>query len=253
MLLGAVYLSIRWLLPTPQERLTAFDATRAVPDEDNAALIYAQLLQGEEIPVPKWVSKMAPVLDALMDPMSLRESNVASRKVRELELSQGISEPNAAKEIALRPWRSAECPELRQWLNKHRDRLDKLQEAARKPSCPFPLSPAPGRMGLFDVPVGIFRQNALLLRYTANNDLGEGDIDKALAKCQSLLSIGRHLCMQPSASCLSRGIACEVMALHHLVEFIMEGHATDRNWQEVTAISHGPVVFPDSLRRKRMA
>jgi hypothetical protein len=233
LLFATILLTFCWLTPAPEKQLAAFDAARAVPDEDNAALIYAELLQGEEVPLADWVSKMAPLLNALMDPMSLQESNAASRELRELELSEGISDPNAARVIGSRPWKSADCPELKQWLDKHQNRIGKLQEAARKPSCQFPVSPTSGRMSLFDVPVGVFRQNALLLMRAANNDFGEGDIDGGLAKCQSLLSIGRHFREQPSTHCLSSGIACEAMALHRLAEFVVEGHPTDRHLRDL--------------------
>jgi hypothetical protein len=131
----------------------------------------------------------------------------------------------------LQPWKSVECPELKQWLDKHRRRVDRLQEAACKPSCYFPVSPTSDHMNLFDVPLGALRQNILLLRYAANNDFGEGDVDGGLAKYDSLLSIARHLRAQAAAHCLSTGIACEAMALHRLAEFVVEGHPADRHLQ----------------------
>ena len=232
-LVTMLLLALRWWMPTSEKQLAAFDAVRAVRDEDNAALIYAELLQGEEVPPEAWVSKVAPLMDNLMDPMSLRELNAAGRKLRELELSEGISDPNAARLIGLRPWKSAECPGLKLWLDRHRRRIDRLQEAACKPSCYFPASPASGRMGLFDIPVEVFRQNAFLLRYAANHDFGEGNVDEGLAKCVSLLSLGRHLRAQPTANCLSTSIGCEAMALHRLAVFVVEEQPTDRHLQDL--------------------
>jgi hypothetical protein len=235
LLFAMLFLAFRRLAPTPEKQLAALDAARAVPDEDNAALIYAELLRGEEVPPSTLETALARFETAILDPVSVQEFRAGSRKLRELELSEEISDPNAAKIIGLRPWRSADCPELRQWLDKRRDRIDKLQEAARKPFCHFPLSPAPGHMSLFDVPIGALRQNALLLRYAANNDFGEGDTNGGLTKCESLLSMARHLREQPNPYHLSSGIACEAMALHGLAEFVVEGHPTDRHLQDLAA------------------
>ena len=235
LLFAVFFLAIRWLAPTPEKQLAALDAARAVPDEDNAALIYAELLQGEEVPPSKLATTVARIEAAILDPLSVQESRARSRELRELELSEGVPDPNAAKIIGLRPWRSADCPELRQWLDKRRDRIDKLQEAARKPSCHFPLTSTPGHMTLFDVPLGAFRQNAFLLRYAANNDFGEGDIDAGLAKCEVLMLMGRHFCQQPSASYLLSGIGYEAAAIHSLAEFIVAGYPTDRHLQDLAA------------------
>jgi hypothetical protein len=235
LLFAVLFLAFCWLTPTPEKQLAAFDAAHAVPDEDNAALIYAELLRGEEVPPSKVATAVARIEAAIRDPVSVQESRTLSRELRELELSDGISDPNAAKIIGLRPWRSADCPELRQWLDKRRNRIDKLREAARKPSCYFPLNSTPGRMGLSDVPLGALRQNAFLLRYAANNDFGEGDIDAGLAKCEVLMLMGRHFCQQPSASYLLSGIGYEAAAIHSLAEFVVEGYPTDRHLQDLAA------------------
>jgi hypothetical protein len=233
-LLAVVLFGVHWLVPVPEERLAALDAARTVPDEDNAALIYAELLTGEQVAPSELATAVARIEAAVRNPVSVQESRALSSELLELRPAEGISDPNAAMTVALRPWKSAECPELKQWLDKHRRRVDRLQEAARKPSCYFPVSPTAERMNLFDVPLGALRQNILLLRYAANNDFGEGDIDSGLAKCDSLLSIGRHFRMQPAAHCLSAGIACEAIALHCLAEFVVTGGPADRHLRSLT-------------------
>jgi hypothetical protein len=213
--------------------LAAFDAAHVVPDEDNAALIYAGLLQGEEVPDHELAINVDRLLAVVQDPVSLQEGRALRRKLRELELSEGISDPNIAQAVGSRPWRSADCPELKLWLDGHRGRLDKLQEAARKPACRFPLHAAPGRLSLLDIPLGVLGQNALLLRYAANRDLGEGNIDDGIAKCRDLISIARHFREQPSVPCLPHGIVCEAMALHCLIEFVVEGSATQDHLRDL--------------------
>ena len=166
--------------------------------------------------------------------MSLREFGLSDRKLAALELPEGLLDPN--DDVTLRePWTSAAHPELRQWLNTHQSRIERLLEASRKPSCYFPLSPQPGQMALFDMPLGGVRQHAFLLRRAANNDVAEGDITAALTKYLALASMGRHLKTQPGASHLTIGIACEAVGLHHQIEFIVTGPATDRHLDALAA------------------
>lgn len=232
-LLALLLLTIRELSPSPQKQRAAFDAAHAIPDQDNAALIYGELLTGEEVPPSKLEIAVSRFTAKVMDPMSFLELGRPRKKLRELELSEGISDPNAAWDIAGRPWRTQDCPELKRWLDQRKDRLERLREAARKPACCFPLCPTPGRLDLFDMPLDAFRQNVSLLRWAANNDFGEGDSDAGLEKCQDLVSIGRHLRGQPSRSCLVSGIAYEVAALHRLAEFVVEGPATKRQLDDL--------------------
>ena len=227
LLVPALALAVKVLLPTRQERLAAIDAKRTAADEDNAALIYAELLQGEEVTISEKDKAFLSILDYTLDPMSLLESNMNGRKLVELELPDGLLDPNDDKFTLWNPWKSADYPQLRQWLDTHRDRIDRLLAAAQKPACYFPLLPEPDRMGLFDVPTGAVWQCVCLLRRDANNDVGEGRMATALAKYQAMVSMGRHFEAQPSATHLSNGIACEVIALRHLMVSIATGVASE--------------------------
>ncbi len=235
-LLAAVFFALRWLVPTPEERLAAFDAAHAVPEEDNAALIYAELLQGQEVPADKLAPSLTPLLATLVDPASLQESNALMRNLRELDLSEGITDANAARTIGSRPWKSAECPELKQWIDGRRNRIDRLQEAAGKARCYFPVSSTRGYMSLFEMPLGAFQQSVFLLNAAANNDLGEGDIDAGLAKCEAVMVIGRHLGQQPGALHLLGGIVCEGTTIYRLAPLVVEGSVGDRHLNDLAAL-----------------
>ncbi len=237
------------LAPEPEKELAAFDAARAVPDENNAALIYAELTQGEELPLSELAINVDRVLTAIQDPVSLRESRALGRELRALKPPEEGLDPNMIRIANIRPWRSAEYPELKQWLDKRRTRIDRLLEAARRPFCYFPLRSAQGRMSLFDMPLGALRQNILLLFPAANNDLGQGDIDAALRKWRALTAIGRHLRAQPSSSYLSCGIAYEAAGLHRFIEFVVEGPATERHLQDLAARYGSTNDDWESLRR----
>ncbi len=196
-------------------------------DEGNAALIYAELLRGEEVAVSDKDRALLSVLEYALDPVSLLESNMNGRKFVQLALPDGLLDPNDDEFTLRTPWRSADHPELRQWLDTHRDRIGRLLTAARKPACYFPLVPEPNRMGLFDVPTGALGQCVCLLRRDANNDIAEGRMGAALVKYQAMISMGRHFEAQPSAEHLSNGIACESCALRHLIVSIVTGVATE--------------------------
>lgn len=235
LLLLALALALNASLPTAREKLTAIDVARAVADEDNAALIYAELLRGEEVPPSELETQLAPLMEALSDPALLQETRTISKKLVELEPPEELLDPNDKDFTLSRPWTSAEHPELRQWLDEHQSRIDRLLQAARKPACHFPLRPDPNDMGLFDVPLSAFRQNALLLRRAANNDMGEGNVTAGLMKYQALISMGHHCQMQPSPTVFLSGIACEVCGLHHLAEFIVADPATDQELDALVA------------------
>lgn len=220
---------INHVRPTAEEELAAFEADRAIPNRDNAALLYAALLRGEEIPSNDLEVQLTPLVEGLMDPMSLEESRTLGRKLVELELPKGLLDPNDEERTLLQSWTSAEYPGLGQWLDERQDHIDQLLRAAQRPVCCFPLRPGPNDMGLFDMPLGTLAQYALLLRRAANNDMGEGRIAAGLTKYQALTSVGRHLQMQPSVYALLAGIVHEGTGLQHLAEFIATGPASDRH------------------------
>jgi hypothetical protein len=213
--------------------LAAFETAHVVPDEDNAAIIYAELLRGEEVPLSSAVANLDPLMAAVQDPVSYRGFWTSQRKLRELEPSEQGLDPNGVQAAISRPWRSAEHPELKRWLDGHRHRIDRMLEASRKPSCRFPLLSTEGCVGLLDVPLGMFRQNVFLLRLAANNDLGEGDVDAAVSKWRALMVVGRHFREQPDGSHFLSGIACEAGALGSLKELVVGGPALDRHLRDL--------------------
>jgi len=231
-LFAGVLAGLHTLSPTPQERLAAFDAAHAVPDEDNAAILYAELLQGEQVPPSELAAALESLADTIRDPVAAREARACETELQELLPPKGI-DPNMVWSAALHPWKSVEHPELKSWLDTHRDRIERMLEAAHKPACRFPLSPGPGQMGLFDVSLRAFRQNVLLLCAAAGNDLGEGNVDGALAKWHALMATGRHLRDQPNSSSLLYGVVVEAMALDRFKEFVVEGSATDHQLQDI--------------------
>lgn len=247
-IVGTLAVAVHGLLPTPQEELAAIDAERAVADTNNAALLYAELLQGEQDLVSDIDPAMTRLLETVLSPVSSREGRMIGAKLPELELPKGLLDPNAEDRTLLGPWTSDDYPELKQWIDIRRDRIDRLMEAAAKPACYFPLLPNPNRMGLYDVPLSVISQHARLLRRDANNDMAEGRIADGLTKYGALISIGRHFQSQPAAYPVLTGIACEAMGLHHLIVFAVTGPVTEGNLNVLTGDDNDLEDHWDSVR-----
>lgn len=244
----ALALTVHGLLPTPQEQLAAIDAKRAVADANNAALIYAELFQSKQDLVSDIDPAMTRLMEAVRSPVSSREGRMIGAKLPEVELPKGLLDPNEEDRTLWRPWTSNDYPELKQWINLRRGRIDRLLEAAAKPACYFPLLPDSNRLGLYDIPLSVVSQHAHLLRRDANNDMAEDRISDGLTKYRALISIGRHFQSQPAAYPVLTGIACEAMGLHHLIVFAVTGPVTEGNLNILTGDDNDLVDHWDSVR-----
>jgi hypothetical protein len=186
------------------ERLAEIEAARAIPDAENAAIIYNELLQ---------------------DP------NAASL----LTYCPQFLEPPIFNQVCNRPWLAKDRPELTAWIQEHRYIIDGLLEASRQEECRFPLS-----IDIMDTsPVNRaapMRQWAFLLTMAANNDLAEGRTDSALAKWQCLLRMQDHLRQQPVLldHLLGNGVAR--LALEPVAQFIVTGSVPEARWREIEAL-----------------
>jgi hypothetical protein len=187
-----------------EERLAEIEAARAIPDSENAAILYNELLQDPNAASPLDDFPESPAGDAL------------GRVLRE-------------------PWRSKDHPELVVWVKEHQSIIDRLLEATRLERCRFPVSidiidTSPMERGKS------MRQWGFLLSTVANNDLAEGRIDAATAKWQCLLQMESHLRQQPI---LIDHLAADTggrLVLESMVRFLMTGDATESHVQEIEAM-----------------
>jgi len=72
-----------------------------------------------------------------------------------------------------------------------------------------------------------------LLCWAANNDVGEGRIDDAIAKWQCMIQIGKHLRQQSHLIEYLEGIATEAVAARRAVDFLAEGNASERYLRKI--------------------
>lgn len=190
-----------WEFQTVDEQLAAIEAARAIPDEENAAIIYNQLLEDYD--------------ESLLSPDFLDEDldNLTSRE----------------------PWLSKDYPELAEWLKDQQDTISTLLEASKKEKCRFAISTDVQQMPARIDRLSATRRWAFLLKRAANNDIGEGRIDDAIEKWRCLLQMGNHQCQQPVWVDLLVGIAVEATALHGMRSLIVEGNLTEEHLRTIEA------------------
>ena len=180
------------------EQLAAIEAARAIPDAENAAIIYYQLMQD-------------------YDERAFSSDSLSS-EVKNLSLRQ--------------PWLSKDYPELAEWLEDRQDIISTLLLASKKEKCRFPIAIDPVQR----VPYGVMRRWARLLDCAANNDIGEGRIDDAIDKWRCLLQMGNHLRQQPLFIEYLIALAIEAVGLHQTVVFLVEGNADESHLRKVETL-----------------
>lgn len=173
--------------PSVDERLAAIEASRAIPDTENAAVLYREILE-------RWGT-----------------------------ISVDMAGPGgaAARLASTRPWRGQDHPELAWWLDEHEGLLAELRKATQREQCRLPLwiEPQPtSSPSMF----AAMRGWAYLMVRSMNRDIGEGRTDNALTTCRSLCRLADHLKQQPTALCYMVGIAIEALTFNGISAFIVD-------------------------------
>lgn len=181
-----------WNLQSVDEQLAAIEATRAIPDSENAAIIYRQLLQD-----PNATS----LLDYRPEFLDDESDNLTFRQ----------------------PWSGKDFPQLGAWLKEQQPVIDRLFKASKFDKCRFPIA-----IAALPDHLTAMRKWTFLLKRAAYNDTGEGRIDDAIDKWRCLVQMGNHLRQQPLFDDLLVGIAIEAVALDLTAVFAVEGKATEQ-------------------------
>jgi hypothetical protein len=190
-----------WAPFTLAEELAGHEAKYAIPENQNAAIIYDRLLQ-DYVP-NEWRMRFLP----------------------KAAYDQTLSEP----------WFSRDYPGLTQWLNRHKETIIALPEACRITTCRFPsdfsISPAD--------PTQAYRYSALkswalMLLLSGNNDIAEGRPDEGFSKYVYALQIAKHLYHQQRTHDFLIGFGIEGIALPRINRFIVESNVSEEQLQLVT-------------------
>ena len=182
-----------WRRYTFDDELAALQAKYAVPDEENAATIYNELLEN---------------YDANTFEPNLPDAN---------DYRLGRSEP----------WSSKDYPELTEWLQQQEGTIAKLLEASKKEKCAFPINADPITLSEHVKILPPMRRWAFLLTIAANNDIAEGRAEQALEKCIALLQMAKHICQQPTIIDNLVGFALEALAIGEFNRLIVTGDVTE--------------------------
>ncbi len=184
-----------WRPYTFDKELAALEAKRAIPDSENAAIIYNQLLEDYN--------------EAVFKP--------------------DFTYSNLPELIRKEPWSGKYYPEVTQWLGQQEGTIAKLVEASKIEQCRFPINA--DEAGGYDVlhrlkPMKVW---SLLLIWAANNDMAEGRTSQALEKYIAVIQMGKQLRQQPSALDFLAGTGIERSSTSQLKKFIVTGNVTEEN------------------------
>ncbi len=173
-----------WRPYTFDEELAALEAKYAIPDEENAATIYNELLEN-------------PFLDG--------------------------NEPEFFADSRSGPWLSKDHPEMAEWIEKQEAIIAELIEASKREKCMFPIAADPFGLSCSMGRMPLMRKWACLLLAAGNNDIAEGRIDEGLEKYIAVLRMGRHLCQQPEVIGVLVAVAVDGLALEQVNRLAVAG------------------------------
>jgi len=190
-----------WNSRSADEQLAAINATRAIPESENAGVAYSKLAE-DNLPLPA----DPPVVD--------KQALILTVK---------------------KPWLSENYPKLAAWLDERQDLISKLLDISRMEKCRLAIPSDRQQMSYFTNPVRQMRGWASLLVRSANMDAGEGRIDAAIEKYACVLQMGSHLRQQPVLSYYNNGVAHELLALQSLEKLITQTELTEKQLAAVEA------------------
>jgi hypothetical protein len=206
--LTAIVLCLLWSMWNSEsldEQLGAIEAARAIPDSENAAVIYNQLLAD----------------------------------YNEAKLSPALLDPNTDDLTLIGPWSSKDYPEVAQWIMQQQGLITRLLEATRKDKCSFSVyDPGEGieeHIAKRVNRIKTMRKWARLVVRAANNDVAEGRIARALENYFCAVRMGEHARQQPIAIDFLTGIGMETLALQKMRIIIMESDVTEEHLKTIEA------------------
>jgi len=191
-----------WEFQTVDEQLAAIEAARAIPDEENAATIYNQLLEDYD----------------------------------ESSLSPDFFDDETEHLTRNEPWLSKDYPKVAEWLQQHKNTISTLMEASKKEKCRFAIIIDVQQMPIRMERLSAMRQWAFLLSRAANNDIAEDRIKAVIQKYHCLIQMANHLYQQPAAIDLLIGMVVEALALNRIKPVILQGDATEAHLKTIETI-----------------
>ena len=203
LIIAAVFFYLCQSNPSIDEQLAAIEAARAIPDSENAALIYNQLLED-------------PSVASLSDVPEFIDVNDYSLTLYQL-------------------WLKKDYPEIAAWIEGHQWLIDKLIEASQFEECRLPFL-ADWYGSTHVTRLSSIRRCAFLLRRASNNDIAEGRNEEAIEKCKCLIQMGKHFQQQSMMIEHLVGVAIEEIGINQIVLLIVEGNIDESHLQQIELI-----------------
>ncbi len=199
-------LGMRWDTRSADERLAEIEAARAIPDSENAAVIYDRLRQD-------------PNASLLLE-----------------QVPEFLHPDSNDSELFEAPWKSSDHTDAATWIQAAQPIVDTLIEASRFEQCRFPIEIDDENRDDQMNRNSAMRSWARLLRMAAYNDVAEGRIDAAMAKWICLLQMGKHLRQEPDYITHFTASAIEGIALSDMARYVVEDLPTESQLQRVESM-----------------
>jgi hypothetical protein len=190
-----------WRPYTFEKEIAVHETKYAIPDEENAAVIYNELLKDYDL--------------KKMEPKFLR--------------------PGEWKVVLSQPWVSRDYPELALWLHGHENTIKILTKACSIKMCRFPSNFKLAVTDKLQINRNIALKSwAVLLLLSANNDIAEGRLDQGLLKYTCALRIAYHLHQQKRIIDFLISFGIEGLALPPLNSLVIQEQLTEEQLRIVS-------------------
>ncbi len=192
-----------WRPYTFDEELAALEAARAVPDEQNAALIYNRLLSTDE------------------------------------SFEPNIPDPKIYWKARKKMWMSKDYPYLAEWLKQQQKTIEVLKQACQKNKCTFPIEADILGISNSMERLSVFRKWAYLLICAANNDIAEDRFNEGLYKYSCVIKMADHIHQEPELISLLTGKAINSLAISQLKKVVVTGKISAEQVEMIDAALSG--------------
>jgi len=211
-----------WRPYTFDGELAALEAKYAIPDEENAALLYDEIFKILDI------DSNSPDFFASQEPSSLSG-----------------------------PWLSKDRPETVEWLKGHQNTVEGLIKAAENNKCHFKIGVDPLAFSMYIKRFPKMRLCEFLLLSVANNDVAENRIDAGIEKYLCALQMAHHQYQQLAAIDHIVSYGMERLALNSLNKFVIESKPSTEQLQHISSFqksltNNWTLVFTMMLEYERL-
>jgi hypothetical protein len=186
-----------FLYESVDEQLTAIEAARAIPDAENAAILYNQL----------------------------------RKDYNDIDLPFHFVYPSDP--ARMRPWFSKELPEIAKWYEERQEITVRLLQIKKYEKCWFPILNSKEDFFTVVDRLSTMRKMSVYLIRLANNDIAENRIEQGLEKYICAIRISRHNRQQPSNTSFITGISFESLALARMRYCILHSDLTEEHLQTI--------------------